>query len=146
MMRAAAADRSLAMFMTAVQSSGMAKMMRDQGPLTVFAVSNRAFSDLSKEDRDAPLAKPAAMNFLLAHYIARGIIASDDRADLLPARTVMGAKLRIDVRGEDFYVNGSRLGRVGVRCTNGMIYVLDSFDPGLIHDALAISRADSREK
>ena len=143
LLRAGEADRSLAMFMTAVQSSGMAKMLRDEGPLTVFAVSNRAFSDLSKEERDALMTNPAAMHILLTHYIVRGSITGDDKS-LLSARTLMGAKLRTDIRGEGFYVNGARLGQAGIRCTNGVIYLLDSFDPGLIRDALAISRAGQR--
>jgi uncharacterized surface protein with fasciclin (FAS1) repeats len=142
----AQADRSLAMFMTAVQSSGMAKMLRDEGPLTVFALSNRAFAKLLKEDREALIANRAAMHILLAHYFVRGSIARDDKTDLLSARTLMGAKLRADIRSEGFYVNGARLGQTGIRCTNGMIFVLDSFDPGLLHDAFAMSRTDQREK
>lgn len=146
LLRAVEADRSLTMFATAVQSSGMAKMMQGDGPLTVFALSNRAFANLLKEDREALLTNRAAMHILLAHYVVHGNIASDDTDDLLSARTVMGAKLRTDIRGEGFYVNGAKLGRTGIRCSNGMIYLLDSFDPGFIHDALAISRANQREK
>jgi len=142
----AQADRSLAMFVTAVQSSGMAKMLRDEGPLTVFALSNRAFANLPKEDRQALLANRAALNILLVHYITRGSIASDDKSDLLSARTLVGTKLRTDIHSEGFYVNGAKLGQTGIRCANGMIHVLDSFDPGLLHDALAMSRTDQREK
>jgi len=146
LLRVAEAERSLAMFVTAVQSGGMAKVLQDEGPLTVFALSNRAFASLRKEDREALLANPAAMNILLAHYIVHGNIAGDDETDLSSARTLMGAKLRTDIRGEGFYVNGARLGQTGIRCTNGTIYVLDSFDPGLLHDALVMSRADPRKK
>jgi uncharacterized surface protein with fasciclin (FAS1) repeats len=146
LLRVAEADHSLAMFVTAVQLSGMAKVLQDEGPLTVFALSNRAFANLRKEDREALLANPAAMNVLLAHYIVHGSIAGDDKTDLLSARTLMGAKLRTDIRGEGFYVNGAKLGQTGIRCSNGVIYLLDSFDPGLVHDALAMSRADPRKK
>jgi uncharacterized surface protein with fasciclin (FAS1) repeats len=139
-------NRSLAAFVTVVQSSGMAKMLRDEGPLTVFALSNRAFANLLKEDRDALLTNRAAMHILLAHYITRGSIASDDKADLLAARTLVGTKLRTDFHNEGFYVNGAKLGQTGIRCANGTIHVLDSFDPGLLHDALAMSRTDQREK
>jgi uncharacterized surface protein with fasciclin (FAS1) repeats len=142
----ARADRSLAMFVTVVQSSGMAKMLRDEGPLTVFALSNRAFANLLKEDREKLLTNPAAMHILLAHYITRGSIASDDKSDLLAARTLVGTKLRADFRSEGSYVNGAKLGQTGIRCANGVIHVLDSFDPGLLHDAFAMSRTDQREK
>jgi uncharacterized surface protein with fasciclin (FAS1) repeats len=142
----AQADRSLAMFVTAVQSSGMAKMLRDEGPLTVFALTNRAFANLVKEDREALMTNRASMHILLAHYIIHGSIASDDTADLRSARTLLGVKLRTDIRSEGFYVNGAKLGQDGFRCENGMIHVLDSFDPGFVRDAIAMSRKDQRAK
>jgi transforming growth factor-beta-induced protein len=142
----AQADRSLAMFVTAVQSSGMAKMLRDEGPLTVFALSNRAFANLPREDREALLTNHAAMHILLAHYMIHGSIASDDAADLRSARTLVGVKLRTDIRSEGFYVNGAKLGQTDIRCANGAIHMLDSFDPGLVRDAIAMSRMDQREK
>src|SRR5437764_10487058 len=82
----AQADRSLAMFVTAVQSSGMAKMLREEGPFTVFALSNRAFANLPKEDRETLLTDRAAMHLLMAHYIARGTIPGNDKASLQSAR------------------------------------------------------------
>jgi uncharacterized surface protein with fasciclin (FAS1) repeats len=141
----AQADRSLAVFVMAVQSSGMAKMLREEGPLTVFALSNRAFANLPKEDRETLLTDRAAMHFLMAHYIIRGIIAADDTASLQSARTLVGVKLHIDIRSEGSYVNGARLGQADILCANGVIRVLDSFDPGWVHEAVAMA-ATNRKK
>jgi uncharacterized surface protein with fasciclin (FAS1) repeats len=132
-------DHSLSMFVTAVQSSGMAKMLREEGPLTVFALSNRAFANLPKEDLETLLSNHAAMHVLLAHYIAHGSIPQDDTADLLSARTLIGVKLRTDIRSEGSYVNGARLDQGEIPCANGIINVLDRFDPGLVHDAIAFA-------
>lgn len=140
------ADRSLAMFVTAVQSSGMAKVLREEGPLTVFALSNRAFADLPKEDRETLLTDRSAMHLLLAHYIARGIIPADDTASLRSARTLVGVKLRTDVRSEGSYVNGAKLSQFTIQSANGMIHVLDSFDPGLVHEAVTLSTKNRKEK
>src|SRR5260370_16755595 len=90
-------DRSLAMFVTAVQSSGMAKMLREEGPFTVFALSNRAFANLPKEDRETLLTDRAALHLLLAHYIARGTIPADATASLQSARTLVGVNLPTDI-------------------------------------------------
>jgi uncharacterized surface protein with fasciclin (FAS1) repeats len=146
LLTAAQSDRSLAMFVTAVQSSGMAKMLQDEGPLTVFALSNRAFANLPKEDRETLLTDRAAMHFLMAHYITRGIIPANDTASLQSARTLVGAKLRTDIRSEGSYVNGARLSQTDTRCTNGIIHVLDSFDPGLVHDAVAMAKSNRNQK
>jgi uncharacterized surface protein with fasciclin (FAS1) repeats len=137
----AQANRSLSMFAVAIQSSGMAKMLREEGPLTVFALSNRAFANLAKEDLEALLTNRAAMHVLLEHYIARGSIN-----DLSSARTLLGGKLRADIRSEGSYVNGAQLKQGGIRCTNGTIHVLDSFDPGLVRDAVAVSTVSRRQK
>jgi uncharacterized surface protein with fasciclin (FAS1) repeats len=139
-------NRSLSMFVAAAQSSGMAKILREQGPLTVFALSNRAFANLPKGDLENLLKNQAAMHFLLAHYVAHGNIAQDDSASLLSARTLVGIKLRTDIRSEGSYVNGAKLGQGDIRCTNGMIHVLDFFDPGLVHDAVVLAKASRREK
>jgi uncharacterized surface protein with fasciclin (FAS1) repeats len=128
----AQANHSLSMFVAAIRSSGMAKLLRDEGPLTVFALSNRAFANLPKEDLEALLTDRAAMHVLLSHYIARGSIN-----DLSSARTLLGGRLRTDIRSEGSYVNGAKLGQGGIRCTNGEIHVLDSFDLGLVRDATA---------
>jgi uncharacterized surface protein with fasciclin (FAS1) repeats len=138
-------DRSLAMFVTAAQSSGMAKMLREEGPLTVFALSNRAFANLPKEDRETLLTDRATMHLLLSHYIARGIIPAGDTAELSSARTLVGVKLRTDIRSEGNYVNGAKLGENDIRCANGVIHVLDSLDPGLVHEAVAMAKNRHKE-
>jgi uncharacterized surface protein with fasciclin (FAS1) repeats len=140
------ADRSLAMFVTAVQSSGMAKMLREEGPLTVFALSNRAFANLPKEDRETLLTDRAALHFLMAHYMIRGVISASDAAGLQSARTLVGVKLHIDNRSEGSYVNGAKLSQSDIQCTNGIIHVLDSFDPGLVREAVAMARTNRKEK
>ncbi len=134
-------DRSLAMFVTAVQSSGMAKMLREEGPFTVFALSNRAFANLPKEDRETLLTDRAALHLLLA-----GTIPADDSASLQSARTLVGVKLHIDIRSEGSYVNGAKLVQSEIPCRNGMIHVLGSFDPGLVRDAVALSRTNREAK
>ena len=137
-------DRSLAMFVTAAQSSGMAKMLREEGPFTVFALSNHAFANLRKEDREMLMTDRTAMQRLLAHYIARGTISDGDTASLTSAKTLVGAKLRTDIRRQGSYVNGAQLTGTEVRCANGIIHVLDYFDPGLVHDAVASSPASRK--
>jgi uncharacterized surface protein with fasciclin (FAS1) repeats len=133
----AQSDNNLSMFVTVVQSSGMVKMLREEGPFTVFALSNRAFANLPKGEMEALFSNRAAMHTLLTHYIVRGNIS--DAAELSSARTLGGVKLRTDVRSEGYYVNGVEFERNEINCANGVIYVLDRFDPALLHDALALA-------
>lgn len=138
------ANRSLDFFDAALASSGMAKMLRDEGPLTVFALSNRAFTNLVKTDLETLLTNRVALQALLERYIVRGTIPKNDIASLLSAKTLAGVNLRADVRIEGSYVNGVRLSQGEIPCTNGIIHVLDSFDPRLVHDAVALGKTSRR--
>ena len=137
LLSAARAQGSLNMFVTALQSVGMARMLKEEGPFTVFALSDRAFVNLPKEDRDILTTHPPAMNLLLGRYIVRGTV---DAAGLAKARTLTGVKLHTDTRGEQFYVNGAEMKRAGTPCANGTMYVLDRFDPGLVHEAVQMGK------
>jgi uncharacterized surface protein with fasciclin (FAS1) repeats len=141
----AKADRSLARFAAAVQSSGMAKMLREERPLTVFALSNRAFANLDKKDRQTLLSNNNAMNFLLAHYIVHGSVLYGDKSELRDVMTLAGTRLRIASHGPRAYANGGEIPVSETHCTNGNIYVIDDFDPGLIRDAVALVRPSLRD-
>ncbi len=146
LLTAAQANHSLSMFVAAVQTSGMAKILRDEHPLTVFAPSDRAFASLPKHDLEYLLTNHAAMRILLMHYVSRESISKEDTASLSSARTLVGVKLRTDIRSEGSYVNGAKLSHPDTRCANGMLHVLDTFDPGLVRDAEASVQASRREK
>ena len=142
----AESNRSIGMFVAAARSSGMAKTLKEEGPFTLFAVRNQAFANLPKEDRETLMTNPGAMHFLLAHYVVRGDVNAEDSAGLESARTLDGMRLRVDVRSEGVYVNGSRLGQDTIHCANGTIYVLDHFDPGWVHEALGLVRTKAASK
>lgn len=134
-------DRSLAMFVGGLTSCGMARMLKEEGPFTLFAVSNQAFVNLPKEDLQTLMTNPAAMHFLLSHYVVRGNLDASSTADLQSARTLSGLKLRTDVRSEGVYVNSATLSQQELHAVNGTIRVLDHFDPGFVHDAIALIAA-----
>ena len=68
----------------------------------------------------------------------------NDAEKLSSARTLTGVKLRADLRSEGSYVNGSPFRGSGIACANGVIYVLERFDPGLVHDAIALAGANRK--
>jgi len=139
LLRAAEAEGSLNMFVTAVQSSGLAKMLKEEGPFTVFAPSDRAFINLAKEDRDTLLNNHFAMHMLLSRYIVRGVVGGG-AASLSSARTLIGLKLRTDEHEGVLYVNAARPRKSEIACGNGAIYVLEVFDPMLVREAVVAAR------
>jgi uncharacterized surface protein with fasciclin (FAS1) repeats len=137
----AASDSSLSMFVNLLRMSGLAKLLHDENPITVFALSNQALANLQKEDRKVLFTDPAALHFFLEHYIVRGNILDTNAAKIKisNATTLQGIKLRTESKSEGFYVNGARLTHPAVRCANGTIYILDAFDPLLVHKAVTLA-------
>jgi transforming growth factor-beta-induced protein len=135
-------NRSLSFFVKVIRTSGLAKVLIEENPLTVFALSNQAFTRLPKEEREILLKHPTAMHFLLAHYIFRESVAYNDAAKMSNARTLRGLKLRTEIKTEGVYVNGAKLSHSGIQCTNGVIYTLDALDPALVDAAVKLVKME----
>ena len=133
-------DPSLSMFVDAVRASGLTRVLVDDNPLTVLALSDKAFASLSNEARNVLLTDPQATQFLLGYYILRQNITGHDAAEISTATTLHGTKLRTEIRGGVLYVNGAKLGKSSMRCANGSIFVLDVFDPDLVSRSLKLAR------
>jgi uncharacterized surface protein with fasciclin (FAS1) repeats len=134
-------EPSLTLFAAAAPLGSMAKTLADGSPLTVFAFSERALSLLSREERETLMANRSAMQHLTSRYIVAGLVRKDDAAGLAAARTLMGTRLRVDVRDEGVYVNGAIPQTDGIECSNGVIYFVDRFDPVFVRDALALAKS-----
>ena len=133
------ANKSLSIFVEGARSAGMAESLKENRPLTVFALTDRAFMSLPAEILHQLLAKPTAMHFLLDHYIVHGTPASENSQGLSSVRTLQGGKLRIEAKDGDTFVNGAKFPRGAIRASNGSIYILDSIDLTLANDALHLS-------
>jgi uncharacterized surface protein with fasciclin (FAS1) repeats len=139
-MDALSADRSLGMFTTALRSSGLTKMLDVGGSWTVFALSDRAFNNLPQGDLGVLMANPSAMHVLVGHYLVRGTVGRDEAASEPDVRTLLGTRLRIDVRGPTIYVNGAEWSDQGIQCADGAIYVLDRADLQFVHEAVNLAK------
>jgi uncharacterized surface protein with fasciclin (FAS1) repeats len=131
------ANSSVGLFANSAPLSAMAEDLSGGGSLTVFALSDQAFAMLPREEWKILMTNRVALHLLLAHYVVPGVVRKDDPAGLIAARTIMGSALRVDVRNEGVYVNGAIPVGDEIECSNGIIYVLDRFDPGFVHEAVA---------
>jgi uncharacterized surface protein with fasciclin (FAS1) repeats len=131
--------KSLGLFGTAVRLGGMTETLRGVGPFTVIAPADGAFAGLPKDDMRKLMTSPVAMNALLAHYVVHGKIASNDAAGLSSARTLMGATLRAEGHNGNLRLNGARIVEGDIRCANGVVHIVDRFDPGLVREAVAMA-------
>jgi uncharacterized surface protein with fasciclin (FAS1) repeats len=133
------AKKSLTSFDSALRLGGMTGTLRGKGPFTVIAPADGAFANLAKDDMQKLMTSPIAMNALLARYVVYGNIASNDAASLSSARTLMGATLRADGHNGDLRINGAKVVEGDIRCANGVVHIVDHFDPSLVREALALA-------
>jgi uncharacterized surface protein with fasciclin (FAS1) repeats len=118
-----------------------------QGNYTVFAPTNAAFAKLGFQAAEdlAVLQKPFLTNTLLYH-VSNGSKngASLNAGQALPS--LLSVDRRIVIRGNDRYINGSKIIATDVLADNGIIHVIDrvllATGADIVQSAIALSNAD----
>ncbi len=97
-----------------------------QRQLTVFAPTDAAFADAGLNAGNvAKLGKDALTNILLYH-VAPGARYAADVVSSSQIRTLQRGFLEVSVKGEDAYVNDSKIIGTDIKVTNGVIHVIDA--------------------
>lgn len=116
------------------------------GNFTVFAPNNAAFARLGLNSASdlLTLQKSFLTNTLLYH-VANGTLAGSDLQVNPISASALGPTRRISKKGNDLYVNGSRILATDVRAANGTIHVIDKVllatGGNVVESALALSDA-----
>ena len=127
-----AATDMLSTLTLALEAAGLADDLEGEGPFTVFAPNDDAFSDLlaalELNDLDevvAELGEDGLADLLLAHVVADSLAAdmlmAQDYPTLNPNQT-----LTVTMEGDSVFVNGAGVLRADILATNGVIHVIDS--------------------
>lgn len=124
----AVAAGSFNTLVAAVKAAGLVDTLKGDGPFTVFAPTDEAFSNLP-EGTVASLLEEANRDQLVAiltyHVVPGKVMAADLAGQVIEAATVNGANL--DVDGTDgVTVNGATVVTADVEASNGVIHVIDT--------------------
>ena len=123
----AASSEDHTTLVAAVQAAGMADVLANPGPLTVFAPTNAAFDKLpagTVENLLKPENKKTLMRIITFHA-APGTYDLDDLKDGVKIGQATGDNVTIEVKEEVIYVNGAKvLGTVAA--SNGIVHVVDA--------------------
>lgn len=124
----ALADGRFGTLATALTESKLVETLQGKGPFTVFAPTDEAFSKLPKGTVET-LLKPENRDQLQAVLTYHVISGSVDLAGALAAKTaktVQGAEVKIGFSDGKVRVNEAALLTADIRCSNGIIHVIDS--------------------
>jgi len=120
---AAGSFKTLAKLLTDADLIGV---MKGPGPFTVFAPTDEAFAKVPKEALDALAKDKAKLQNVLKYHVLTSAWTLDDVKTVKTAGTVLGPSLAIGVSGGTVTVNGAKIVKADIKCSNGVIHVIDA--------------------
>ena len=119
----------LSMLVQAVQAAGLVDTLRGAGPFTLFAPDNKAFSRLSKSQRSALMADPAALKNILMYHVIAGqkidAVTAMSMASPTSPPTVQGGTLNVTTSKGKVHINNATVTKADIQASNGIIHIID---------------------
>ncbi len=108
-----------------LQATGLDEVLRGEGPFTVFAPTNAAFEALPDWLVNFLVNNPRTLEqVLLYHVVAEDLGAGEVLAERR-IKTVQGRSVYVKTRGDDAYINSSKILATDIKASNGTIHVID---------------------
>ena len=129
----------------AVKAAGLVETLKSEGPFTVFAPSDDAFSKIP-EEKLKELLKPenkAMLQGILTYHVVPGKVLAKDVVGLTEAKTVNGQTVDIKVTDGKVSVDGANVVATDVVCKNGVIHIIDAVimpKPDIVDTAVAAGK------
>ena len=112
----------------ALQAAGLVDTLKGAGPFTVFAPTDAAFAKLPPGTLDS-LLKPenkAKLTAILMYHVVPGRVLAAQVTEMSSAPTANGQALEISAKDGVVMVEGARVTRADILCSNGVIHVIDT--------------------
>lgn len=114
-------DERFSTLAAALDSTGLAATLQDEGPFTFFAPPNEALSPslLAPDNR-------AALRILLRRHIVEGRLTAEELRNRPSVSTLAGDRLNVTAAGEPLRVGGAAVLEAGFEAANGIVHVVDA--------------------
>jgi uncharacterized surface protein with fasciclin (FAS1) repeats len=122
----AVAAGSFKTLVTAVKEAGLVETLKGTGPFTVFAPTDEAFAKIPKETLAALLKDKKKLTAVLTYHVVPGKVMAADVVKLTSAKTVNGQSVKIAAGEGGVRVDGAKVLKTDIGCTNGVIHVIDT--------------------
>jgi uncharacterized surface protein with fasciclin (FAS1) repeats len=123
----AQATPDLSTLVEAVTAADLGETLQGEGPFTVFAPTNEAFTAVGQDTLDQLLA-PAGKEQLtgvLTYHVVPGELMAADLEDGQQLETVQGEQLPVSIDGDAVTVGGATVTQPDVDASNGVVHVID---------------------
>jgi transforming growth factor-beta-induced protein len=124
----ASATADLSTLVSAVKAAGLVDTLEGQGPFTVFAPTNEAFSKLPKTALDFLLDphNKDTLKKVLEYHVAAGAVLAKDLSDGESIKTVEGGTVEAHVSKSGVKINASTVTTADVLASNGVVHIIDA--------------------
>jgi uncharacterized surface protein with fasciclin (FAS1) repeats len=120
---AAGSFKTLAKLLT---DADLIDVMKRPGPYTVFAPTDEAFAKVPKEILDGLAKDKAKLQEVLKYHVLTSKWTTDDIKLVKQTGTVQGKPVQFGTSGSAMTVNGAKIVKPNVDCSNGMVHVIDA--------------------
>ena len=113
---------------TDLQTADLVDALKGDGPFTVFAPTNKAFSKLP-EGTVEMLLKPenkALLTQVLTYHVVSGKVMAEDVMSLTSATTVEGSDVKVVTAMGKVMIDDATVTKADVKTSNGVIHVIDT--------------------
>jgi transforming growth factor-beta-induced protein len=144
----AVADGRFTTLAAALTAAELIDTLKGEGPFTVFAPTDDAFTKLPAGTIDE-LLKPEnkqALTDILLYHVFSGKVMAADVVSLTSATTVLGKDVTVKVDGSNVFINDAQVIITDIETSNGVIHVIDSvlLPPADMSDIVETAVADGR--
>ncbi|MFN6130483.1 MAG: fasciclin domain-containing protein [Planctomycetota bacterium] len=112
----------------ALAAADLVEAVKGPGPFTVFAPTDEAFAKLPKGTVET-LLKPenkAKLAAILTYHVVPGKVMAKDVVNVKGAKSLNGQRIDVTVAGGNVSVDGAKVVKTDIACSNGVIHVIDS--------------------
>ncbi len=118
--------KSFKTLVTAVRAADLVDTLKGKGSFTVFAPTDAAFAKVPKEKLEGLLKDKKALKAVLTYHVVPGKVMAADIHGEINAATAQGKNLKIVVKDGKVTVNGAKVIKTDIACSNGVIHVIDA--------------------
>ena len=112
--------------LAAVEAAGLTDVLKGEGPFTVFAPTDEAFSAIPAEALAALLADPSALAAILTYHVVPGALRAEDVLGSPTLTTVNGSEATISIDGEGLpRIDDAIITATDIDAKNGVIHIID---------------------
>lgn len=110
---------------TAITTAGLDTALKGEGPFTVFAPTDEAFSKLVSGTVESLLQDIPKLRQILEYHVVSGKVMAADIVKMDSVETIEGSNLKIDA-SNGVKVNDATVVTPDVAAENGVIHVIDT--------------------